>query len=216
MSPHLTIAFEGPSHAGKSTLIQNLTRRLSINTFIVLPEYADYLEDFEELPKTPGSSVEEELEGLNFMLSLDRRRWLHARNIRSRAQLCLMNRSVHTLLAHRFALSRITGMPLFAKSCEIATSSPNVLWPALVVFIDTPQEVLSSRYGLRQPKLSIKAGTLPVNPLFNKATYNRFFRSYFVPKLMYTKDPVIHLDGELPTDYLVAQVLEIIKSRVGS
>lgn len=216
MQPKFTVAFEGPSHTGKSTLIQNLTRRLKANTFIVLPEYAHYLEHFEELPKTPGSSVKEELEGLNFMLSLDQRRWSHVLKVGAHEQLILMNRSVHTILAHRLVLNRITGMPLFEKSCEIASYSPNVLWPALVVFIDTPKEVLSSRYGGHQPKLSTRASAQPPNPLFNTDTYNRIFRSYFVPELMCSNNPVIHLDGTTTIDYLVNQALEIIKSHMGA
>ena len=198
------IALEGCSHAGKTTLIKNLKKRL--NSIIPLPDYVTYAGGDDKVPRAPAESVEEELQSLNFFLNLDERRWVEKIENESQPELVIADRSFHTLLAHRFAIENLTGMNVFDMCCEIAGNKPKILHPDLIFYLDTPQESLNQRYKIRISSVPVDGHTKNYNLtekmklIFNKSEYNELFRKYFLPQLRYGATPIIVLDGSLPAD----------------
>ena len=196
------MALEGPSGAGKTTLSQNLAASLSLLNVIVLPDYSEAAGGPQNLPRAPAETVEEELSALSFLLDVDQRRWQKARSGHRKVDLAVLDRSVHTLLAHRWAVSQLVGLEVFGASCQLASEHSSLEWPNLVLYLDTPQRLLTSRQSSEVP---------PEARIFVDPDYNALFRSYFIPTLRYTTTPIVVLDGTLSADALVGNALFYIE-----
>jgi thymidylate kinase len=198
------IALEGCSHAGKTTLIKNLKERL--NSIIPLPDYVTFAGGDDKVPRAPAESVEEEIQSLNFFLNLDKQRWVEKIEDRNKNELVVADRSFHTLLAHRFAIEKLTGMKVFDMCCEIVGNETNLLKPDLIFYLDTPQDILNQRYTTRISSVPVDGHTKNYNLtekmklIFNKSEYNELFRKYFLPHLRHSTTPIIVLDGSLSAD----------------
>jgi thymidylate kinase len=193
------VALEGPAHAGKSTLARNLKNSLPLKSILVLPDYVEFAGGPQALPGSPLDSIQEELAAFRTLLDLDRRRISTGLSSIPEPDLIIMDRSVHTFLAHRFSLSRLSGIPIFEQCWEIAVSEVTS-WPSVILYIDVPQTVLNSRYPRR-------SGELPIlrNELFNEG-----FHSYFVSGQINAATPVFILDGNQSEDELRQAGLEAI------
>jgi thymidylate kinase len=195
------VAVEGPSSAGKSTLVKQLSVSYP-GTTVSLPDYSSFaLTDF-PLPETPAKSPEEEVEALRILFEVDARRFQTATRHQD-PSLIFMDRSPHTFLAHRFALGKIQGNDLFRAACnrvlEIRTGS----WPHLILYLDTPQEILFQRYPNRD-----------VPSVFCDPVYNKHFRAYFVPVPRFRGTMLYKLDGTKPIHGVLQQAQTIISELI--
>jgi thymidylate kinase len=206
------VAIEGCSHAGKSTLVDNLTQRLG-DDVIALPDYVSFAGGDTKVPRAPAESVEEEVEALRFFLTLDYRRWSEIIKHPNEKRIILVDRSFHTLLAHRFAIERLTHLEVFDLSCKEVKSRPDLLMPDVIFYIDTPQEVLNERYKTRISNVPVSGHiqnynyTQKMKLVFNKENYNQYFRSYFIPRLLFAGTPVKVLDGRLSINETIENAL---------
>lgn len=179
------LALEGPAHAGKSTLAKNIKALLTTHKTIILPDYAE-VAGANALPQSPLETVSEELASFDSLIALDSHRTATGLASDPAAELMVMDRSIHTLLAHRLALRSLFGIELFERCCEIALTTGTVQWPSLIAYIDVPQSVLTSRYSQRSGELSIL-----LDP-----SYNEQFRAYFIPTPRCRSVPLVLLDGK--------------------
>lgn len=142
-----TIAVEGCSHAGKTTLISQISRR--IPEIISLPDYVAFAGGDDRVPPAPSKTVSEELAALEFFLDLDSRRLKSVQSNARDGKAIIEDRSFHTLLAHRFAIEQITRLRVFEKSCLIVQANNSICRPELILYLDTPQAGLNQRYKTR-------------------------------------------------------------------
>lgn len=200
----VAVALEGASGAGKTTLSRNLKTSLSQLRVIVLPDYSVSAGGPEYLPRAPAETVEEELSALSFLLDLDHWRRQQGHISAGDVDLIVMDRSVHTLLAHRFATAKLLGLDVFAASCKLAAAHARITWPNLILYVDTPQEILNSRQSPESPP--------PEARIFVDPHYNELFRSYFIPALRYTTTPTVVIDGRQSTDAVQSAALAAIQA----
>jgi len=107
------VALDGPSDIGKSTLAQGLHESLGAEA-LVLPCYADLAG--REQPPARGGDAEEQLRGLEFYLTLDRRRRATAADAPS-GTIVIADRSLLGLLAHPYAVERTGGPAARLDTC---------------------------------------------------------------------------------------------------
>lgn len=94
------------------------------------------------------------------------------RNACARSQpndVVLMDRSVYTLLAHRYSLERITRLKLSLPARTILAKSDTPAWPDLVLYLDLPQEAIPYRNN----------GKFDTGNVFIDPHYNAGVRSFF-------------------------------------
>ena len=195
------VALEGPAHAGKTTLAHNLKKSLALENVLVLPDYVEAAGGPSALPDSPLDTIEEELAAFRSLLRLDVKRMKDGMASMPKADFILMDRSVHTFLAHRFSLSRLKRVPIFEECWKIAKSE-SISWPDAILYIDVPQSLLDSRYSRR-------SGELPIlrNELFNEG-----FRAYFFSGIIHKATPIFILDGNLSQTELTRIGFEALSS----
>jgi len=187
-------ALEGPSYSGKSTLQAHLRERLAFERIISLPCYVDAAGGSQNVPRAPAKNIEEQFRAFEFFLDLDQRRTSSGLETCPDPDIILMDRSVHTLLAHMFSVMKLFRWPVFERSCSIASQASRITWPNLILYIDAPQQILSSRYP---PVISTE------EMLFTDPKYNEGFKNYFIPRPRYTDTEMVVLDGQSKSDELV-------------
>lgn len=160
-------AFEGPCCAGKTTLACALLQNLSGMTVAFAKCYADHVGGGWFLPRQEARSVEEREHALHRLLAVEADRLAR---LPSGVDLILADRSVHTMLAHSYALERMTGIGLLAPSQRLLRESPIPAWPDVIVYLDLPQDAVHERNHGKFPEDSIY-----IDPAFNAA-----IRSYFL------------------------------------
>jgi thymidylate kinase len=158
---------EGPCCAGKTTLAHELLRRLSGLAVAHVKCYADHVGGGRYLPRPVPTSLSEDRRGLRNLLGVEADRVAFARA--RPHDLILMDRSVHTLLGHRLAIERMTGLRCFATARRALARSAAPAWPDLVIYLDVPQESVHSR----------NHGKFAADSIFINAEYNAAFRAYF-------------------------------------
>lgn len=183
------IALEGPSLSGKTTLSSCLLQRLSGTSVVVCPDYVDFAGGPEHVPSTPRDSVAAELESFRFFLGLDEARWLRCVGA-SCDNPVILDRSIHTLLAHTFAIESVTGRKVFEDSCTIAATQ-RMKEPDLVLYLDVSGVELERRAARRATYC---------DPLFKQREYNDAFRSYFLPRLRWGSTEIHVLDDSNSED----------------
>jgi hypothetical protein len=85
------------------------------------------------LPRPVPQSVPEDQEALRTLLAIESDRVAGARAATS--DLVLMDRSVHTLLAHRYALQRLIGLACLTPAEGLIAQSQAPAWPDLVLYV---------------------------------------------------------------------------------
>src|SRR5262249_45341446 len=123
------LAVEGPCCAGKTTLSRGLLGALTSVTISHVACYADQVGGGRYLPRPVPVSVREDQAAVRALLQIEADRVAGARAATS--ELVLMDRSVHTLLAHRYALQRVTGLPCYAPAVRAIARSEAPAWPDL-------------------------------------------------------------------------------------
>ncbi len=164
-----TIAIEGPCCAGKTTLAHGLVEESFALSIAYVRDYSDHVGGGKFLPPpVPTSPVEEELI-LNRFLAIETDRAAYARMTAPEPDLIIIDRSVHTLLAHCFALRRLLNDDYFGLAQRVIGESTVPLWPDHILYLDVPQCVIEARNG----------GKFAPDSIFIDAGFNAGVRSYF-------------------------------------
>ncbi len=177
-------AFEGPCCAGKTTLARALLHSLPGLTVAFAECYADHVGGGRFLPRQEARSVEERELALHRLLAVEASR---LGRLPSGADLILADRSVHTLLAHSYALECQTGIGLLAPSQRLLRESTIPAWPDLVIYLDLPQDAVHERNNGK-----FADGSIYIDPRFNAA-----IRSYFLRLAGQEPSRVAWLDATL-------------------
>ena len=166
------IAIEGISGAGKSTLTLALHPLLARLQARLSPEYVELAGGVCNVPAPPASDANSRVEVIRFFLNIERERFnAHLRNPEERRPL-ILDRSVYTLLAHSYAEENLFDYSCLDSSWAFIKSFPDICWPQLVLFIDTPQNEVQRRRSM----------TLPQS-LFTDPSFNFYFREFFESRL---------------------------------
>jgi len=196
----MVIAVEGPSNTGKSTLLSGIDNHLDIERYTVLPCYVTFAGGEQQVPNAPAESVEEELRAQNFYRNLDHERMLSIQNNSAISDLVIMDRSIHTILAHAYAVSKIKNIPVYRESQRLALRDPRITWPYAIIYLDTPEDVLSRRYRRSDSSIGI----------FSNTSYNRHYRKYFLGDISNIYASLEVLDSQHDIDELRSRATEII------
>jgi thymidylate kinase len=161
------VAIEGPCCAGKTTLARAL-----VDGFVELAVtdvrcYADHVGGGRFLPPAVPTSLTEDRAGLDELLAIEADRLAVACS--SQFDLVILDRSVHTLLSHRYAVERLTGLPCYEAAVRMLSLSAVPCWPDLVVFLDVPQRAVDDR----------NQGKFPADSIFIDARFNAGIRGYY-------------------------------------
>jgi thymidylate kinase len=160
------VALEGPCCAGKTTLARLLIPELHGLTVTVVPCYADHAGGGRFLPRQEADSVAEREQALRQLLIIEADRLAR---VAESCDVLVEDRSVHTLLAHSYALQRMTGTGFLAPSERLLRSSPVPAWPDLVLYLDLPQQAVHGR----------NQGKFPPGSVYTDQTFNAAIRAYF-------------------------------------
>jgi hypothetical protein len=104
--PRLLVALEGPCCAGKTTLGRALLAELRDCEAALVACYADYAGGGRFLPRQEAGTVQEREEALRRLLEIEAARMAA---VPGSCELLIADRSVHTLLAHSYAMEGGTG-----------------------------------------------------------------------------------------------------------
>jgi thymidylate kinase len=207
----LWVAVEGPCCAGKTTVIRNLVRDLSglrtgLRTLCV-PCFADWVGGGRHLPRAVPESIGEDQQALATLLQIEADRMATARMARAdrpdQPDLVLMDRSAHTLLAHRYGLQRITGLACFGPATRVLSQSDVPAWPDLVLYLDVTQQTIQDR----------NRGKFPEDSVFLDARFNTGIRDYWLLASENT-DSIVWLDADIEAESLMGLAKTHIAERL--
>ena len=197
-------ALEGPCCAGKTTLGHLLLRDLHGLTIAFAPCYADHAGGGRFLPRQEAHSVSEREQALRELLRLEAGRLAL---LPSGSDLILADRSVHTLLAHSYALEQLTGIGVFEPSVRLLRASPLAAWPELVMYLDLPQQAVEGRNN----------GKFPPRSIYTDPGFNAAIRSYFLRLAGQNAPRLAWLDATLDLPVLArlaeAQLRQMVRNR---
>jgi thymidylate kinase len=184
--PHpLGVAIEGPCCAGKTTLGTGLLASLSDFRIAYVKDYSDHVGGGRFLPPPVPKSLEEEERALEVFLRLEAER-LRAPDVHL-SNLMLIDRSVHTLYAHCFALERKTGRLFFEVAANALDGSSVPLRPSFIFYLDTPNDVVKQRNKAKFPPDSI----------FIDDEFNKGIREYFFHRVACGHPRIAWLDATM-------------------
>ncbi len=160
-------------------------------TVCSVPCYADQVGGGRFLPPPVPRSPADDAAALDALLTIEYERLAVVRA--GTYDVTLLDRSVHTLLAHRFAIDQLTGLGCYEVAATTLSLSPAPIWPSLVLYLDVSQRVVEQR----------NRGKFPSDSIFIDARYNAAVRSYYGGLVASGDDLVVCLDGELEGSKLV-------------
>jgi thymidylate kinase len=196
------VALEGPCCAGKTTLAGLLLPELHELAVTVVPCYADHAGGGRFLPRQEAATVTEREQALRQLLIIEAGRLAR---VAEGCDVVLQDRSVHTLLAHSYALQRMTGTGFLTPSELLLRSSPVPAWPDLVLYLDLPQQAVHDR----------NKGKFPPGSIYTDQTFNAAVRAYF-RRLAGRKTPrVAWLDATLELPELTRLAAGHIRRETG-
>ena len=184
------VAIEGPCCAGKTTLANALVDALADLKVAYVPCFADHVGGGRFLPRPIPESLAEDSAALEALLAIEADRLATVRT--GRFDLALLDRSVHTLLAHRFAIDQLTGLGCYASAAEALRLSPLPGWPEVVVYLDVPQRAVGHR----------NRGKFPSDSIFIDARFNAGIRGYYESLAGRGDQAIAWLDAELDSGTL--------------
>ena len=196
------VALEGPCCAGKTTLGRLLIQELCELAVTFVPCYADHAGGGQFLPRQQADTVAEREQALRQLLLIE------AGRLAQGPQACdviLEDRSVHTLLAHSYALQRKTGTDFLTPSARLLHSSPVPAWPGLVLYLDLPQDAIPER----------NPGKFPPGSIYTDPDFNATVRAYFRRLASRKAPPVAWLDATLEPPDLARVAAARIRHETG-
>ena len=181
----LRVAIEGPCCAGKTTMGRGLAEALHTHPLASVVDYSDFVGGGRFLPPATPSSLDEEEAALREFLVIEEARTLQARTVTATNGVILIDRSIHTLLAHCVALTKLTETDYFSLAQRVLHASTVPLWPDLILYLDVTQETIHAR----------NQGKFPPDSVFVDPTFNTGIRSYFERSLDPSLPEVTWLEG---------------------
>jgi thymidylate kinase len=179
------VAVEGCVCAGKTTLSRALLEQLAGVTTCHVKDYADHVGGGRFLPRPVPETVLEDEEALRILLDVETDRLAPAHN---RAHdIVIMDRSVYTLLAHRHALERVTGLRLRDEAGRVIARSAAPAWPDLVLYLDVDQQTILDR----------NRGKFPPDSIFINPVFNAGVRDYYADITDSNAAPTVWLNATL-------------------
>ncbi|WP_183085190.1 deoxynucleoside kinase [Trinickia fusca] len=196
----LIVAIEGRSCAGKTTLARSLCASWP-NQFAHMVDYCDMVGGGKNLPRALPQDLQEEAQALNTFAGLDALRSDRIRN--ADTPVFLLDRSIHSILAHCYALSvtLLEGCTTLAE--RMVPSLKQILWPDFIVYLSVPDEEAMARN-----QRSIARESILMDSLFNN-----HLADYF--STVHQRHPTLlhHIDARQSIDDISQQVYELCRSR---
>jgi thymidylate kinase len=186
------VAVEGPCCAGKTTLSRGLLDRLTDVMVSHVRCFADHVGGGRFLPRPVPQSLREDYDAVEALLGIEADRVAHARATAS--DVVLMDRSIYTLLAHRYALQPVTGLNLLAPAQRVIACSSAPAWPDLVLYLDVPQQTIIDR----------NRGKFPPDSIFIHSTFNAGIRDFYKHAVDRATTAIVWLDATLEPARLVS------------
>ena len=196
------VALEGPCCAGKTTLGRLLMQELCELAITFVPCYADHAGGGRFLPRQQADTVAEREQALRQLLLIEAGRLAQ---VPQACDVILEDRSVHTLLAHSYALQCRTGTGFLAPSARLLRSSPVPAWPDLVLYLDLPQDAVPER----------NPGKFPPGSIYTDPDFNATVRAYFRRLASRKTPPVAWLDATLELQDLARLAAARIRHETG-
>lgn len=198
-----TIAIEGPCCAGKTTLASGLVKE-SPFPIAYVRDYSDHVGGGKFLPSPVPASLAEEKLILNRFLTIEADRIACARKATPESDLIIIDRSIHTLLAHCFALRQLLNDDYFDLALSIIRKSEFPLWPERILYLDTPQYAIEHRND----------GKFAPDSIFVNADFNAAVRSYFQQVAGVPRPHVVWLDAAVDTTVVRALAAAQLRLRL--
>ncbi len=148
------------------------------------------------IASTPGKDSDDDRSTFRFFLGLDKKRITAFSN--SGKSVALLDRSIHTLLAHQYAVNKLFNRNTFSDC--LADSRTEAMWPDLIVYLDADQSLLEARARHRHT---------PVLPLFILPEYNVEFRNYFFNEGK-KHQPLLIVDGGMTSERAAIFIAELV------
>jgi thymidylate kinase len=196
------VALEGPCCAGKTTLGRLLIQELCELAITFVPCYADHAGGGRFLPRQQADTVAEREQALRQLLLIEAGRLAQ---VPQACDVILEDRSVHTLLAHSYALQCRTGTGFLTPSARLLHSSPVPAWPDLVLYLDLPQDAVPER----------NPGKFPPGSIYTDPDFNATVRAYFRRLASRKTPPVAWLDATLELQDLARLAAARIRHETG-
>ena len=196
------VALEGPCCAGKTTLGRLLVPELCELAVTFVPCYADHAGGGRFLPRQQADTVAEREQALRQLLLIEAGRLAQ---VPQACDVILEDRSVHTLLAHSYALQRMTGIDFLTPSTRLLRSSLVPAWPGLVLYLDLPQDAVPER----------NPGKFPPGSIYTDPDFNAAVRAYFRRLASRKAPPVAWLDATLELPQLARLAAAHILHKTG-
>jgi thymidylate kinase len=196
------VALEGPCCAGKTTLGRLLIQELCELAITFVPCYADHAGGGRFLPRQQADTIAEREQALRQLLLIEAGRLAQ---VPQACDVILEDRSVHTLLAHSYALQCRTGTGFLAPSARLLRSSPVPAWPDLVLYLDLPQDAVPER----------NPGKFPPGSIYTDPDFNATVRAYFRRLASRKTPPVAWLDATLELQDLARLAAARIRHETG-
>ncbi|MDQ3342994.1 MAG: hypothetical protein M3524_05415 [Actinomycetota bacterium] len=165
---------------------------------IYVPCYADYVGGGRFLPPPVPATAQEDAAALEVLLEIEGARNAAASTLGP--AVAVLDRSVHTLLAHRRAVGQMYGQALEQQARRAVEASPLVAWPDLVLYLDIPQALVEAR---SHPKF-------PPGSVFVAADFNAEFRQYFTGLAASKRDAVAWLDAAADPAAVLTHALQAL------
>jgi len=166
------IAIEGPSGAGKTTLINRLIA--SSDIFEIIPEYNILAGGAKNFPSPPKTRAEA-LQSSNFFLKLELERQTLIKKAIERGRMAVQDRSLFTCIAFDYAKASTGGFDIWQETERTFLETDGLILPKIIFFLDVSFPNAVERVTKRND--DPKAKTL-ANPAFNEA-----FRNYFLTEV---------------------------------
>jgi thymidylate kinase len=180
----LAVGLEGPCCAGKTTLARALLTELSGLSVGYVKCYSDHVGGGRFLPRPVPESAAEDRYSLEALIAIEADRKALPRG--QAKDVLLIDRSIHTLLAHRYALDRMMKLGLFPYAKHLLEQSNIPIWPNPVIYLDIPQELVRQR----------GKNKFPPNSIYTNAEFNTGIRSYFCHLAEQTEPKTIWLEAK--------------------
>jgi thymidylate kinase len=202
----LRVAIEGPCCAGKTTMGRGLREALHPHPLVSVADYSDFVGGGRFLPPAVPANLDGEEAALLEFLAIEQARTLQARALKAAKGVILIDRSIHTLLAHCAALTNLTGTDYLSLAQRVLRASPVPLWPDLVLYLDVTQETIHTR----------NRGKFPPGSIFVDPTFNAGIRSYFESPRDPSVPEITWLEGAAGARLLRDLAAERVEASIGT